>query len=65
MISLRSLEEKNRNVISLNEVLLSFRSFFVCFETISKLPEWEKINSHMFNTILHLQNVFSRILFFN
>lgn len=54
MISLCSLEEKNRNVISLNEVFFSFRSFFVCFEIILKFLEWEKINSYMFNIILYL-----------
>ena len=44
---------------------LALGVFFVCFETISKLPEWEEVNNHMFNTILHLQNVFSRVSFFN
>ena len=60
------VERKTIGMLSVwMKFFLALGVFFVCFETISKLPEWEKINNHMFNTILHLQNVFSRIWFFN
>ena len=60
------VERKTIGMLSVwMKLFLALGVFLFVRETISKLPEWEEINSHMFNTILHLQNVFSRIWFFN